>query len=130
MRCAGRKTMPLTSKEFGLPARQGSAHNLRVGSIMNLHSARHNWAGLQRTNNDVLAQRMKLFLRSLGGTNEKICAVSLAICVLCWVAIFPCTGHHGHPKFEFLFIGEPGASARSAWCRRQNFFELCSQRRR
>jgi len=84
--------MPLTSKEFGLPARQGSAHNLRVGSIMNLHSARHNWAGLQRTNNDVLAQRMKLFLRSLGGTNEKICAVSLAICVLCLVAIFPCAG--------------------------------------
>jgi hypothetical protein len=59
---------------------------------MNLHSVRHNWAGLERTNNDVLAQRMKLFLRSLCGRNDKICAVSLAIWALCWVAIFPCAG--------------------------------------
>jgi len=59
---------------------------------MNLHSVRHNWAGLERTNNNVLAQRMKLFLRSVCGTNDKICAVSLAIWVLCLVAILPCAG--------------------------------------
>src|SRR5258708_27916474 len=62
---------------------------------MNLHSVGHNWSGLQRTN-DVLAQRMKLFLRSLCGTNDKICAVSLAIWVLCLVALLPCAGQSPH----------------------------------
>ena len=59
---------------------------------MNLHSVRPSWAGGGRTNNDVLAQRMKLFLRSLFGTNDKIRAVSLAIWVVCLVAILPCAG--------------------------------------
>ena len=60
---------------------------------MNIHSVRHNnWARLERTNNDVLAQRMKLFLRSLCGTHRKTCAARLAIWLLCLVAILPCAG--------------------------------------